>query len=60
MGRAENAQRELRGVLSKTSVEQLGQNSLEEKLLDIMLHDAYHTGQIMLIRKMQGAWPSER
>ncbi|WP_394190902.1 DinB family protein [Paenisporosarcina quisquiliarum] len=58
--RAEIAQRNLRDILSKTSSEKLGENSHEEKLLDIMLHDAYHTGQIMLIRKMQGAWPSER
>ena len=36
------------------------QNSLEGKLLDIMLHDAYHTGQIIQLRKMQGAWPSKR
>ena len=58
--RAEIAQRNLREILSKTSPEKLGENSHEENLLDIMLHDAYHTGQIMLIRKMQGAWPSER
>lgn len=58
--RAEIAQRSLREVVSKTSAEKFDEDSLEEKLLDIMLHDAYHTGQIMLIRKMQGAWPSER
>ena len=58
--RAEIAQRNLREVVSKTSAEKFDENSLEEKLLDIMLHDAYHTGQIMQLRKMQGAWPSER
>ena len=58
--RAENAQRNLREIVSKTPAEKFGQNSLEEKVLDIILHDAYHTGQIMLIRKMQGTWPSER
>ncbi|MGM7700552.1 DinB family protein [Pseudalkalibacillus sp. Hm43] len=58
--RAENAQHRLREVLSNTSVEKLEQNSLEEKLLDIFLHDAYHTGQIMQIRKMQKSWPSNR
>ena len=36
------------------SEKELEQNSLEEKLLDIMLHDAYHTGQIIQLRKMQG------
>ncbi|UZJ79409.1 DinB family protein [Fictibacillus sp. KU28468] len=58
--RAENVQRSLRQILSKTSVEELDHNSLEGKLLDIMLHDAYHTGQIIQIRKMQGSWPSHR
>lgn len=58
--RAENAHHSLRQILSKTSVEELDQDSLEGKLLDIMLHDAYHTGQIIQIRKMQGSWPSHR
>ncbi|MDM5337440.1 DinB family protein [Fictibacillus enclensis] len=58
--RAERAQQGLRRVLSETPVEDLGQDWLEAKLLDIMLHDAYHTGQILLIRKMQGSWPSHR
>ncbi|WHY73824.1 DinB family protein [Fictibacillus enclensis] len=58
--RAERAQQGLRRVLSETPVEDLDQDSLEAKLLDIMLHDAYHTGQILLIRKMQGSWPSRR
>jgi hypothetical protein len=58
--RAENVQRSLRHILSETSVEELDQNSLEGKLLDIFLHDAYHTGQIIQIRKMQGSWPSHR
>ncbi|MBO7742721.1 DinB family protein [Paenibacillus sp. MWE-103] len=26
----------------------------------LALHDAYHTGQIILIRKLQGSWPSHR
>ncbi|MDF2038365.1 DinB family protein [Cytobacillus oceanisediminis] len=58
--RAEMVQRSLREALNKTTTEVLEQNSLEEKLLDIMLHDAYHTGQIIQIRKMQGSWPSHR
>ena len=58
--RAVTAQRSLRQILSKTSIEELDQNSLEGKLLDIFLHDAYHTGQIVQIRKMQGSWPSHR
>ncbi|HDR8143561.1 DinB family protein [Bacillus thuringiensis] len=58
--RSENAQRNLRQVLSAISEKELEQNSLEGKLLDIMLHDAYHTGQIIQLRKMQGAWPAKR
>jgi DinB superfamily len=58
--RAENVHRSLRQLLSETSVEELDQNSLEGKLLDVFLHDAYHTGQIIQIRKMQGSWPSHR
>ncbi len=42
------------------SEKELEQNSFEGKLLDIMLHDAYHTGQIIQLRKMQRVWPSNR
>lgn len=58
--RVESAHGRLREALSKTTAEMLEENSLEEKLLDIMMHDAYHTGQIMQLRKMQGSWPSHR
>lgn len=26
----------------------------------LIMHDAYHTGQIVFIRKLQGSWPSHR
>jgi hypothetical protein len=26
----------------------------------LIMHDAYHTGQIMFIRKLQGSWPARR
>jgi uncharacterized damage-inducible protein DinB len=58
--RSETAQRKLRQALSSISDKELDQQSLEKKLLDIMLHDAYHTGQIIQLRKMQGSWPSQR
>ncbi|WP_199614105.1 DinB family protein [Paenibacillus alkalitolerans] len=29
-------------------------------LFSLILHDAYHTGQIIQIRKLQGSWPSNR
>jgi DinB superfamily len=56
--RAEDVYHKLRQLLIKTSEEELEQ--LVGKLLDIFLHDAYHTGQIIQIRKMQGSWPSQR
>jgi uncharacterized damage-inducible protein DinB len=58
--RLEKAHNHLREVLNKISEDDLSKNSLEGKLLDIFLHDAYHTGQIIQIRKMQGSWPSHR
>jgi dsDNA-binding SOS-regulon protein len=56
--RAENAQQQLRQAVSTLSESDI--ESLERKLLDIMMHDAYHTGQIIQLRKMQGSWPSQR
>lgn len=58
--RAKKAHHSLRELLSRTSSEMLDKNEFESKLLDIFLHDAYHTGQIIQIRKMQGSWPSNR
>ncbi|WP_339313045.1 DinB family protein [Paenibacillus sp. FSL M7-0896] len=31
-----------------------------EEVMSLILHDAYHTGQIVLVRKLQGSWPSTR
>lgn len=31
-----------------------------QQYLNILLHDAYHTGQIIQLRKLQGSWPSHR
>lgn len=50
--RAVNAHLNLRKVLSTITDEQLDQDLLEGKILDIMHHDAYHTGQIIQLRKM--------
>lgn len=58
--RAVNVNQKLREILSNMTVNELDQQSLDGKLLDIFLHDAYHTGQIMQTRKMQGSWPSNR
>ncbi|WP_411748102.1 DinB family protein [Psychrobacillus psychrotolerans] len=31
-----------------------------QQYLNILLHDAYHTGQIVQLRKLQGSWPARR
>ncbi|MFE4710871.1 MULTISPECIES: DinB family protein [unclassified Paenibacillus] len=31
-----------------------------EEVMSLILHDAYHTGQIVLLRKLQGSWPAQR
>lgn len=33
---------------------------IDVQFLDLIVHDAYHTGQIILIRKLKGAWPAHR
>ncbi len=33
---------------------------LGESVYNIIMHDAYHTGQIIQIRKLQGSWPARR
>ncbi|XEC94085.1 DinB family protein [Paenibacillus tarimensis] len=30
------------------------------QVLTLAMHDTYHTGQIILLRKLQGSWPSKR
>jgi uncharacterized damage-inducible protein DinB len=31
-----------------------------QQYLNLLLHDAYHTGQIVQLRKLQGSWPAQR
>ncbi|PFQ48401.1 hypothetical protein COK05_07945 [Bacillus cereus] len=31
-----------------------------QQYMNIFLHDAYHTGQIIQLRKLQGSWPTHR
>ncbi|OIU71722.1 DinB family protein [Rossellomorea aquimaris] len=55
--------RQIFGDLRKT-LEQGNDRQLDEerigRLARQMLHNAYHIGQIVLIRKQQGSWPKER
>lgn len=41
------------------------ENAIPSRQLDtwlnsLAMHDAYHAGQIVLIRKLQGSWPAQR
>lgn len=38
----------------------LPENPIGRQLLSLIMHDAYHTGQIILIRKLYGSWPEVR
>ncbi|MEH7350318.1 DinB family protein [Gottfriedia acidiceleris] len=58
--RLENTSISLRQLVSNMTDEELMRDSFEVKLMDLFLHDAYHTGQIIQNRKMQGSWPSHR
>lgn len=58
--RLENTSVSLRQLVSNMTDEELMRDSFEVKLMDLLLHDAYHTGQIIQNRKMQGSWPSHR
>ncbi|MDW4528047.1 DinB family protein [Rossellomorea marisflavi] len=58
--RAERAQGRLKAILQGMSEEEMKENEVAEYLYHILIHDAYHTGQIMQSRKMQGGWPATR
>jgi len=40
--------------------EKIPQTEIGAWALSLSLHDAYHAGQIILLRKLQGSWPSRR
>ncbi|MBL3644634.1 DinB family protein [Bacillus sp. RHFB] len=48
----------------RKSLEQVNDSQLDEELVGGLarqiLHNVYHIGQIVLIRKQQGSWPQER
>jgi uncharacterized damage-inducible protein DinB len=35
----------------------LPESAVDIQLMDLIVHDAYHTGQIIFIRKLYGSWP---
>jgi uncharacterized damage-inducible protein DinB len=38
----------------------LPDKAVDEQILTLLTHDAYHTGQIVFIRKLYGSWPGVR
>ena len=38
----------------------LPKDPIDQQLMTLSTHDAYHTGQIILIRKLYGSWPGVR
>lgn len=38
----------------------LPEATIGEQFFTLIVHDAYHTGQIVMIRKLQGTWPAFR
>ena len=47
--------------LSEADVDKLLKNEpIGAQFMHLIVHDAYHTGQIIFIRKLKGEWPSNR
>lgn len=62
--RTDAVYRELRDALAALADEEfdrpLPKVSLGQQVISIIMHEAYHTGQIVLLRKLQGSWPAKR
>lgn len=37
-----------------------GESDFQKYIMSLILHDAFHTGQIILVRKLQGSWSPVR
>lgn len=47
----------------QSELERLPEEELEanpQRFMSLITHDAYHTGQIILLSKLQGSWPATR
>lgn len=62
--RLETVHQEIRGILADLPEEDFDRriptSSIGLSATSLIMHDAYHTGQIIFIRKLQGSWPSKR
>ncbi|WP_310550932.1 DinB family protein [Paenibacillus glufosinatiresistens] len=55
-----NVHAELREYIAALDEDGGPENKRTELLMSLVLHDSYHTGQIVLVRKLQGSWPGQR
>lgn len=65
INKLEKVQQELMEIVSSKSSEDFNavvaqSYPVGNYISSIIMHDAYHTGQIVLLRKLQGSWPSAR
>jgi uncharacterized damage-inducible protein DinB len=64
VARVEAVHRGIREVLAAKAEAELDgpkpENPLGILMANIIMHDAYHTGEIVQIRKLQGSWPARR
>jgi uncharacterized damage-inducible protein DinB len=47
----------------RSELDRLPEDELEadpQHMMSLITHDAYHTGQIVFLRKLQGSWPATR
>ncbi|MGE7057310.1 DinB family protein, partial [Paenibacillus glucanolyticus] len=47
----------------RQKIEQMPEEEITEspqRIASLITHDAYHTGQIIFLRKLQGSWPAKR
>lgn len=60
----ERVHREIRDILANLTEADLDLPmptlSVRRQVASLVKHDAYHTGQIVQIRKLQGSWPARR
>lgn len=58
VARLDQVMSEIEGLVTKASDQQLA--TWASELENISTHNAYHTGQIIFVRKLQGSWNPEK
>jgi hypothetical protein len=64
LARLEKVHKGIREILSSLNEEDfervIGTTTIGLWVTSLISHDAYHTGQIIQLRKLQGSWPAKR